>query len=158
MERYTKPVTFDVANTAIPVEENVILLGVHTDDNLRFAKSVEPLQCHIMCPLQWRRNGCADVSNHQTHDCLLKRLFRRRSKKTSKLCVTAFVTDDFRAQRGSSAGNVSIWWRHHVNHACDISNSSYPACHFHLCILFSSQTLSSKSPTLSPNTANPVRI
>ena len=28
------------------------------------------------------------VSNHQSHDCLLKRLFRRRSKKTPKLRVT----------------------------------------------------------------------
>ena len=28
------------------------------------------------------------VSNHQLHDCLLNLLFRRRSKKTSKLCVT----------------------------------------------------------------------
>ena len=27
-----------------------------------------------------------DVSNHQPHDCLLKCLFRCRSKKTSKLC------------------------------------------------------------------------
>ena len=26
--------------------------------------------------------------NHQPHGCLLNRLFRRRSKKTSKLCVT----------------------------------------------------------------------
>ena len=28
------------------------------------------------------------VSNHQPHDCLLNRLFKRRSKKTSKLRVT----------------------------------------------------------------------
>ena len=33
---------------------------------------------------QWRHNECDGVSNHQPHDCLLKRLFRRRSKKTSK--------------------------------------------------------------------------
>ena len=38
--------------------------------------------------LQWRHNGCDGVSNHQPHDCLLKRLIRRRSKKTSKLRVT----------------------------------------------------------------------
>ena len=37
--------------------------------------------------LQWRHNGCDGVSNHQPHDCLLNRLFRRRSKKTSKLYV-----------------------------------------------------------------------
>ena len=39
-------------------------------------------------PLQWRHNGRDSVSNHQSHDCLLNRLFRRRSKKTSKLRVT----------------------------------------------------------------------
>ena len=39
-------------------------------------------------PLQWRHNGHDSVSNHQPHDCLLNRLFRRRSKKISKLRVT----------------------------------------------------------------------
>ena len=38
--------------------------------------------------LQWCHNGCSGVSNHQPHDCLLNHLFRRRSKKTSKLRVT----------------------------------------------------------------------
>ena len=59
------------------------------------------------------------VSNHQPHDCLPKRLFRRRSKKTSKLRVTGLcegnspVTGEFPAQRASNAANVTIWWRHH---------------------------------------------
>ena len=39
--------------------------------------------------LQWRNYWRDCVSNHQLHDCLLNRLFRRRSKKTSsKLHVT----------------------------------------------------------------------
>ena len=38
--------------------------------------------------LQWRHNGRDGVSNHQPHDCLLNRLFRRRSKKTTQLRVT----------------------------------------------------------------------
>ena len=38
--------------------------------------------------LQWRHNGRDSVSNHQPHDFLFNRLFRRRSKKTSKLRVT----------------------------------------------------------------------
>ena len=38
--------------------------------------------------LQWRHNGYDGVSNHQPHDCLLNRLFRRRSQKTSELRVT----------------------------------------------------------------------
>ena len=38
--------------------------------------------------LQWRHDERNGVSNHQCPDCLLNRLFRRRSKNTSKLCVT----------------------------------------------------------------------
>ena len=69
--------------------------------------------------LQWHHNGRDSVSNHQPHDCLLNRLFRRRWKKTSKLRVTGFCvgnssgTGEFPAQMASSAENVSIWWRHH---------------------------------------------
>ena len=69
--------------------------------------------------LQWRHYGRDGVSNHQPHDCLLNRLFRRRSKKTSKLRVTGFcagnwpMTGEFPAQMASNAENVSIWWRHH---------------------------------------------
>ena len=46
-------------------------------------------------------------------------LFRRKSKKTSKLRVTGLcagnspVTGEFPAKRASNAENVSIWWRHH---------------------------------------------
>ena len=40
--------------------------------------------------LHWRHNDHGGVSNHQPHGCLLNRLFRRRSKKTSKLRVTGF--------------------------------------------------------------------
>ena len=69
---------------------------------------------------QWRYNERDCVSNHQPHGCLLNRLFRCRSKKTSKLRVTGLgernspVTGEFPAQRSSNAENVSIWWRHHV--------------------------------------------
>ena len=69
--------------------------------------------------LQWRHNEHDGVSNHQPHECLLKRLFRRRSKKTSKPRVTGLcegkplVIGEFPAQRTSNTENVSIWWRHH---------------------------------------------
>ena len=55
--------------------------------------------------LQWRHNEPDCVSNHQPHDCLLNRLFRRGSKKTSKLRVTGLCagnspgTGEFPAQR-----------------------------------------------------------
>ena len=60
--------------------------------------------------LQWHPNDNDSVSNHQPHDCLLNRLFRRRSKKTSKFRVTV---GEFPAQKASNAENVSIWWHHH---------------------------------------------
>ena len=68
---------------------------------------------------KWRHNQRASVSNHRRLDCLLNRLFERRSKKTSKLCVTGLcegncrVTGEFTTQRTSNAEKVSIWWRHH---------------------------------------------
>ena len=69
--------------------------------------------------LEWRHNKGDGVSNHRCPDCLINRLFRRRSKKTSKLGVIGLcegnspVTGDFHAQRASNADIVSIWWRHH---------------------------------------------
>ena len=69
--------------------------------------------------LQWRHNRPDGVSNHQPHDCLLNRLFGRRSKKTSSLRVTGLcavnspMTGEFAAQMANDADNVSIWWRHH---------------------------------------------
>ena len=59
-------------------------------------------------------------SNHQPHDCLIHRLYKRRSKKTSKLRVTGLcagsspVTGEFLAQMASNTENVSIWWSHHM--------------------------------------------
>ena len=73
-----------------------------------------------MTPLQWRHNDHDSVSNHQPCDWLLNGLFKRRSKKTSKLRVTGLCagnspgTGEFPAQRASNAENVSIWWRHHA--------------------------------------------
>ena len=74
---------------------------------------------HTKIPLQWHHNCCKSVSNHQPHDCLLSRLFRRSSKKRSKLRVTGLCagnsagTSEFPAQMASNADNISIWWRHH---------------------------------------------
>ena len=50
--------------------------------------------------LHWRHNEHDCVSNHQPHDCLLNRLFRRRSKKTSKPRVTGLCA-------GNSPGPVN---------------------------------------------------
>ena len=59
--------------------------------------------------LLWRHNERDGVWNYRRLDCLPNRLFRRRSKKTSKLRATAFcegnspVTGEFPAQRASNA-------------------------------------------------------
>ena len=53
-----------------------------------------------ICTLQWRHNDHDGVSNHQPHGCLLNRLFRCRSKKTSKLCITGLYA-------GNSPGPVN---------------------------------------------------
>ena len=72
-----------------------------TEGNIKFT---------TFCALQWLHNEHDGVSNHhQPHDCLLNRLFRRRSNKTWKLRVTGLcegnspVTGEFPAQRASSA-------------------------------------------------------
>ena len=69
--------------------------------------------------LHWRHNGRDSVSNHQPHDCLLKCLFRRRSKKISKRRVTGLCagnspeSDEFTAQRP-----VMRKWSHLMMSSC----------------------------------------
>ena len=80
------------------------------------------LPCGVIT-LQWRHNGRDVVSNHQPHHCLLNRLFRRlgcllkhlfrrRLKKTSKCRVTGLcagnspVSGEFPEQMASNAEMV----------------------------------------------------
>ena len=83
----------------------------------------------VLGTLRWLHNGCDSVSNHQPRKCLLRRLIRRTSKKTSKLRVTGLCagnspgTGEFPAQMASNAEKVSIWWRHHE--ISSIHNSSH---------------------------------
>ena len=68
-------------------------------------------------------------------------LFRRRSRKTSKLRVTGLcagnssVTGEFPAQMASNAENGSIWWRHNEGgqNAMQIHASFY-VFFYQLCI------------------------
>ena len=59
------------------------------------------------------------VSKHQPHNCLHNLIYRRRSKKTSKLRITGLfvgnspVTGEFPTQKASNMENISLWWRHH---------------------------------------------
>ena len=86
---------------------------------MTFPSPKEPQVTFSHLTLRWRHDGRDSVSNHQPHGCLLNRLFRRRSKKTSKLCVTGLCagnwpgTGEFPTQMASNAENAPIWWRHH---------------------------------------------
>ena len=98
----------------------------------------------VLSALQWRHNECDGVSNHRRFVRLLNHMFRRRSKKISKLRVTGLcegnppVTGGFPSQGASNAENVSIWWRVHVRpgydavpHLCrDISSGLANKRHF----------------------------
>ena len=78
------------------------------------------LHSDIYRPLRRLHSERDGVSNHQPHDCLPNRLFRRRSKKIAKLRVTDLcegnspVTGEFPTQRARNTENISIWWRHHT--------------------------------------------
>ena len=72
-------------------------------DWFRFSPTLKRKCRHVskwQLTLHWRHNDHDRVSNHQPHGCLLNRLFRRRSKKTSKLRVTGLCV-------GNSPGPVN---------------------------------------------------
>ena len=94
-----------------------------------------PVHIIFQLSLEWRHNERHGVSNHRVLDCLLDRLFRRRSKNTSKLHVTGLcegnspVTGEFPAQKASNAESVSIWWRHHFLPKVSQRGSWLDMCH-----------------------------
>ena len=55
---------------------------------------------YSLMALHWRHNDHDGVSNHQSHGCLLNRLFRRIAKQKSKLRVTGLCV-------GNSPGPVN---------------------------------------------------
>ena len=71
---------------------------------------------HLPTSLQWRHNGQDEALNYQPHDCLLNSIFRRKSKKTSKLRITGLCAGNspVTGEMTSNAENVPIWWRHHA--------------------------------------------
>ena len=54
--------------------------------------------------LPWRHNERDGLSNHQRNDCLLKRISRRRSKKTWKLRVTGLCAGNSPETKGQYRG------------------------------------------------------
>ena len=71
------------AGSNIDKHSGYLIVSCHFIDIIGvFPQSAYKLQ---RCSLLWRHNEHDSVSNHQPHDCLLKPLFGRRWKKTSKL-------------------------------------------------------------------------
>ena len=119
--------------------------------------------------LQWRHNGCDSVSNHQPRDCLLKRLFRRRSKKTSKLRVTGLCagnspgTGEFPTQMASNAEKCFLFmtssWRNFfahiqrfvINISCSVPMNTYWGKHIGLYVnaFFRTNRIKSLAMTVS---------
>ena len=66
------------------------------------------------------------VASQITSLMFTQSLFRRRSKKTSKLHITGLcagnslmtMTGEFHAQNASNVENISICWRHHIDKTC----------------------------------------
>ena len=89
--------------------------------------------------LRWRHNGRDSVSNHQPHHCLLKRLFRRRSKKTFK----------------SSASPAFVWGIHRgpVNspHKWPVTRKMFPFDDVIMSKYYQSNSQPTNQPTNQPN-------
>ena len=79
--------------------------------------------CMCLVSLLWTHYKdviMGEMASQITSLTIVYRLFRRRSKKTSKLRVTGLcegnspVTGEFPAQMASNMNNVPIWWHYHV--------------------------------------------
>ena len=74
--------------------------------------------------LQWRHNERHGVSNHQPHYCLLNCLFRRKSKKTSKLHATGLCAGKFTGDRWIPRRKGQSITARYITYICPI-NSNY---------------------------------
>ena len=74
-----------------------------------------------LTPLHWRHDERDGVSNHQPHDYMLNCLFRLRSKKSSKLCVTGLC-----AWNSSVTGDGIHRWPVNSTHRGSVTRKMFP--------------------------------
>ena len=93
---------FSNASEATLKDKGIQITSIHKElwNNQQKNQAQQNCVHKLWDTLQWRHNGRDGVSNRQPRDCLLKRLFRCRSKKTSKLRVTGLC-------EGNSPGPVN---------------------------------------------------
>ena len=65
--------------------------NINKDSSAKLEVRLQTMVIFLDIPLPWRHNDHDGVSNRQPHDCLLNRLFRRRSKKHRNSASLAFV-------------------------------------------------------------------
>ena len=117
--RWVKKDEMNTRNHPIQIKKRNFLINAKAKDyDVRYFSS--PINMHIKwCfnvliviwaySLQWRHNELAGVSNHQPHDCLLNRSFRRGSKKTSKLRVTGLCVGNSPVSSPHSCSLSTTW-------------------------------------------------
>ena len=78
---------------------------------------VTNIYMQLIAALQWRHNEHGGISNHQPYECLLNRLFRRRSNEIPKLRVT-----------GLCVGNSPVihWWLVNYPHWGPVAWKMFP--------------------------------
>ena len=78
---------------------------------------VTNIYMQLIAALQWRHNEHGGISNHQPYECLLNRLFKRRSNEIPKLRVT-----------GLCAGNSPVihWWLVNYPHWGPVAWKMFP--------------------------------
>ena len=81
---------YKLVYTSDIIELGFSLFGIRLDLDKVIAVVMDMVYCEYGS-LEWRHNGRDSVSNHQPHVCILNRLFRRRSKKTSNSASLAFA-------------------------------------------------------------------
>ena len=115
------------------IAKTILSVGAWTKNYIHMKiKNViaHPRLLNIQISLLWRHNGHNSVSNHQPYDCLLRRLFRRRSKQTSKPRVTGLCA-------GNSPGPVNF------PHKWPVTRKMFP---FDDVIMLQSLKLPAKTP------------
>ena len=82
------------------VGDKAVNISFHKHPTVNDKRTSETEVMNRWPPIRWRHNDHDGGSNHQPYGCLLNRLFRCKSKKTSKLRVTGLCV-------GNSPGPVN---------------------------------------------------